>query len=156
MSMDSRSGMIWTGESRRTRGKTRSSATLSTTKPVWTDSGANQGPRGERPATEHLSHGTAPLITLEQLIFMKYFELFWYHILFIRISLCVIRILLCRQIINFYLSVFYPVCGPNVAIKFTVLETSICFSCAYVSVMQNTREYKPVKLSRFTWYQNYL
>jgi hypothetical protein len=51
--------MKLTGENRRTRGKTCPSATLSTTHPTWTDPGFNLGLRGERPATNRLSHGTA-------------------------------------------------------------------------------------------------
>jgi hypothetical protein len=47
------------GENRRTRRKTRPSATSSTTNPIWIDLGANPGLRGERPATNDLSHGTA-------------------------------------------------------------------------------------------------
>jgi hypothetical protein len=35
------------------------SATLSTTNPTWTDPGSISGLRGERPATNRLSHGTA-------------------------------------------------------------------------------------------------
>jgi hypothetical protein len=50
---------IQTGENRRTRRKTCPSATLSTTNPTWIDTGANPGLRGERPATNDLSHGTA-------------------------------------------------------------------------------------------------
>jgi len=46
-------------ENRRTRRKTCPSATLSTTNPTWIDPGANPGLRGERPATNRLSHGTA-------------------------------------------------------------------------------------------------
>jgi hypothetical protein len=45
----------------RTRRKPCPSATLSTTNPTWTDQGANPGLRGERPATNHLSHATAPI-----------------------------------------------------------------------------------------------
>jgi hypothetical protein len=52
-------GMILTGENWRTRRKTCPSATLSTTNPTWIDPGANSGPRGERPATNDLSYGTA-------------------------------------------------------------------------------------------------
>jgi hypothetical protein len=48
-----------TGENRRTRRKTCPSATLSTTNPTWIDPGSNPGLRGERPATNDLSHGTA-------------------------------------------------------------------------------------------------
>jgi hypothetical protein len=59
MSMKSDGGMILTGENRRTRRKTCPSATLSTNDPTWIDPGANPGLRGERPATNHLSHGTA-------------------------------------------------------------------------------------------------
>jgi hypothetical protein len=50
---------ILTGENRRTRRKTCSVAILSTTNPTWIDPGANPGLRGERPATNDLSHGTA-------------------------------------------------------------------------------------------------
>jgi hypothetical protein len=52
--------MILTGENRSTRGKTRPSATLSTTNPTWTDPGSNPGLRGGRPAANRPSHGTAP------------------------------------------------------------------------------------------------
>jgi hypothetical protein len=51
--------MKLTGENRRTREKTCPSATLSTTKPTWTDPGSNPGLRDERQATNILSHGTA-------------------------------------------------------------------------------------------------
>jgi hypothetical protein len=47
--------MKLTGENRNTGRKTCPSATLSTTNPTWTDPGL----RGERPATNRLSHGTA-------------------------------------------------------------------------------------------------
>jgi hypothetical protein len=50
---------ILTGENRRTWRKTCPSATLSTTNPTWIDPGANPVLRGERPATNRLSHGTA-------------------------------------------------------------------------------------------------
>ena len=45
-------------------GKTCPSATLSTTNPTWTDAGSNPGLRGQRPATNRLSHGTADLSRL--------------------------------------------------------------------------------------------
>jgi hypothetical protein len=51
--------MKLTGENQSTRRKTCPSATLSTTNPTWTDPGSNPGLRGERPATNRLSHGTA-------------------------------------------------------------------------------------------------
>jgi hypothetical protein len=51
--------MKLTGENRSTRGETCPSATLSTTNPTRTDAGPNPGLRGERPATNRLSHGTA-------------------------------------------------------------------------------------------------
>jgi hypothetical protein len=51
--------MNLTGENRSTGGKTCPSATLSTTNPTWTDRGSNPCLRGERPATNRLSHGTA-------------------------------------------------------------------------------------------------
>jgi hypothetical protein len=50
--------MILTGESEVLGGKTCPSATLSTIDPTWIDSGSNPGLRGERPATNRLSHGT--------------------------------------------------------------------------------------------------
>jgi hypothetical protein len=51
--------MKLTRENRSTRRKTCPSATLSTTNPTLTDPGSNPGLRGERPATNRLSHGTA-------------------------------------------------------------------------------------------------
>jgi hypothetical protein len=41
---------------------------LSTTNLTWIDQGANPGLRGERPATNDLSHGTAPNIHIIILI----------------------------------------------------------------------------------------
>jgi hypothetical protein len=57
MSLESDGGIILTGENRSTRRKTCPSATLSTTNPTRIDPGANPGLRGERPATNDLSHG---------------------------------------------------------------------------------------------------
>jgi len=57
MSMESYGGMILTGENAKNSEKTRSSVTLSITNPTWTDQAANPGLRGERPATNRLSHG---------------------------------------------------------------------------------------------------
>jgi hypothetical protein len=51
--------MKLTGENLSTRGETCPSAILSTTNPTWTDPGLNPGLRGETPATNRLSHGTA-------------------------------------------------------------------------------------------------
>jgi hypothetical protein len=59
MSMVSRSGMIWTGENRRTRRKTGLCTTLSTTNPIWTDQDAKPDLCGERPATNRLNYSTA-------------------------------------------------------------------------------------------------
>jgi hypothetical protein len=55
--------MKLTEENRSTRGKTCPSATLSTTNPTRTDPGSNLGLRGERPATNRLSHDTALITT---------------------------------------------------------------------------------------------
>jgi hypothetical protein len=55
------SGTIWTGESARTRKKTRSSATLSTASPTLTDLDANRGLRDENPVTDSLSCGMAKI-----------------------------------------------------------------------------------------------
>jgi hypothetical protein len=52
-------GMNLTGENGSTRRKTCPRATLSTTNPTWTNPGSNPGFRGDRPATNRLSHGTA-------------------------------------------------------------------------------------------------
>jgi hypothetical protein len=49
--------MRLTGENRSNRGKTCPSATLSTINPTWTEPVSNTGLRGERPATNRLSHG---------------------------------------------------------------------------------------------------
>jgi hypothetical protein len=51
--------MKLTGKNRSTRKKTCSSATLSITNPTWTDPGSNPALRGERTATNRVSHGTA-------------------------------------------------------------------------------------------------
>jgi hypothetical protein len=51
--------MKLTGENRNTRRKICSSATLSNTNLTRTDPGLNLGLRGERPATNRLSHETA-------------------------------------------------------------------------------------------------
>jgi hypothetical protein len=51
--------MILTGENRSTGRETCPSATLSTTNPTWIDLKSNLGLRGERPAIDSLSHGTA-------------------------------------------------------------------------------------------------
>jgi hypothetical protein len=50
--------MIFAGETE-VLGENLPSATLSTTSPTWIDPGSNPGLRGERPATNRLSHGTA-------------------------------------------------------------------------------------------------
>jgi hypothetical protein len=57
MSTDNDGGMILTGENRKTRRKTCPSAPFSNTNPTLIDPGANPGLRGERPATNRLSHG---------------------------------------------------------------------------------------------------
>jgi hypothetical protein len=51
--------MKLTEENRSAKGKTCPSATLPTTNPTWSDPGLNQILRGERSATNRLSHGTA-------------------------------------------------------------------------------------------------
>jgi hypothetical protein len=58
MSMENHGGTILAGETRRIWRKTCPNAT-STKKTAWSDPEANPGIRGERPATERLSHGTA-------------------------------------------------------------------------------------------------
>jgi hypothetical protein len=53
--------MKLTGENRQLGEKPVPSATLSTTNLTWTDPGSDPGLRGERPATNRLSHGTTIL-----------------------------------------------------------------------------------------------
>jgi hypothetical protein len=55
MSVESHGGMILTGETKELKRKTCPSATLYTTNPTWIDLGL----RGERLATNCLSHGMA-------------------------------------------------------------------------------------------------
>jgi hypothetical protein len=50
---------LGSSENRNNRRKTCLSAILSTINPTWADRGSNPGLRGERPATNRLSHGTA-------------------------------------------------------------------------------------------------
>jgi hypothetical protein len=57
--------MKLTGENRSTWGKTCPSATFSNTNPTWTDPGSNSDLRGERSATNRLSHVTAILDALQ-------------------------------------------------------------------------------------------
>jgi hypothetical protein len=63
------------GENRSTRGATCPSATLSTTNPTRTDPGSNLGLRDERPATNRLSHGTAPGTHLPLLVIFTFYPL---------------------------------------------------------------------------------
>jgi hypothetical protein len=60
--MEHRWNKIDRGKPEVLRRKTFPSATLSTTNPTWTDPGLNPGLRGERSATDRLSHGTANII----------------------------------------------------------------------------------------------
>jgi hypothetical protein len=57
--------------------KTCLSATLSTTNPTWPDLGSNTDHRGGKPATNHLSYGTAFRIVLHIKLLVKlHFALF--------------------------------------------------------------------------------
>jgi hypothetical protein len=67
--------MKLTGENRRPREKTYSSATLSITNPTWTDPGSKPGLRGGRPVTNRLSHGTA---SSSPLLLSEYTVLSWF------------------------------------------------------------------------------
>jgi hypothetical protein len=53
--------MVLSGGKPKNSKKNRPSTTLSTTSPTWTDPGTNLGLRGERVATNRLSHATAYL-----------------------------------------------------------------------------------------------
>jgi hypothetical protein len=59
MSLESDGGMIYLQGKTEEFGKTCPSATFATTNPTWIDPGANPDLRGERPATNDLSRGTA-------------------------------------------------------------------------------------------------
>jgi hypothetical protein len=59
MGMENDGGMILTRENRKTRRKICPSASLTTTNITWIYPDANPGLRGERPATNRLSHGMA-------------------------------------------------------------------------------------------------
>jgi hypothetical protein len=63
-------------ENQSIRGRTCPSATLSTTNPTLTDPGSNPGLRGERPATNRLSHDTAIFIFIDELLLQ---DRFWRH-----------------------------------------------------------------------------
>jgi hypothetical protein len=75
--MWSNGGMIFAGETE-VLGANLPSATLPTTNPTWIDPGMNPGLRGERPATNRLSHGTAfiELITECKFVFLHCVRLF--------------------------------------------------------------------------------
>jgi hypothetical protein len=60
MSLYSDGGMILTGETEEL-GEKPVPVPLYTTNPTWIDPGANPGLRSQRPATNDLSHGTAPV-----------------------------------------------------------------------------------------------
>jgi hypothetical protein len=62
-------------------GENLPSATLSTTNPTWIDPGANPGLRGERPATNHLSHSTALMCLL---CLLKLVPVFVYQSVYIK------------------------------------------------------------------------
>jgi hypothetical protein len=72
--------MKLTGENRSTLGKACPSATLSTTNPTWTDPGSKPGLRGERPATNRLSHGTAGLRVKKALLKKIKLDNPWTHV----------------------------------------------------------------------------
>jgi hypothetical protein len=63
MGMENDGGMILTEESEELEEKNSPSVTLSTTNPTWIDLAANPGLRGERTATNRLSHGTAFILS---------------------------------------------------------------------------------------------
>jgi hypothetical protein len=74
---------ILTGENRRTRRKTCPSATLSATKLTWIDPATNTGLRGERPATNYLSHGTAILHILQLSDKRKFSSTYFYMFIYV-------------------------------------------------------------------------
>jgi hypothetical protein len=60
--------MTLTGENRRIRRKTCTSATLPPVNPMLTDPGANPGFRWERSGTNHLNHGTVKLRMVRRML----------------------------------------------------------------------------------------
>jgi hypothetical protein len=77
--------------------KTCPSATSSTTNPPWTDLGSNSGSRREKPATNHLSYGTACSIVTPQYSCSGgvWIQLFWelHTFLYLKCELYVYTIL---------------------------------------------------------------
>jgi hypothetical protein len=66
--------VILTGEKRRIQRETCLNATLSATNPTCIDLGANQGQRGESPATIRLSHGMA----FDSTPFLHFSAILWF------------------------------------------------------------------------------
>jgi hypothetical protein len=107
----------WQGKTEVLGEKTCPSSTLSTTNPTWTDPGSNPGPRGERPATNRLSRGTAcglgwfitegakdlPVLTvgLLELTVMTVEHASW---CVFSIILCILKCVLCGPYIKTYIS----------------------------------------------------
>jgi hypothetical protein len=71
MGLESDGGMLLTGENERTRRKPCPSAILSTTNPVWIDPGANPGLGSDRLATNRLSHGTAQVVVILNIGYLR-------------------------------------------------------------------------------------
>jgi len=145
-----------TGENRRTRRKTCPSATLSTTNPTWIDLGANPGLRGERPATNHLRHGTAPryFILLEERRILynycgKVVAQECRHFLPFNYEGCPESNALCFSAVNIYLKImkithtqvrrfvsepYFSTKSPSTSTALRQRETSACMPCRYHSM----------------------
>jgi hypothetical protein len=115
--------MKLTGENRSTRRKTCPSATLSTTNPTWTDPGSNPDLRGERPATNRLSHGTA--ISSVHTCFLFSLGLCLIACLLELLLICIISSLpLCNLLPNFFFFFCIRI-GCSFFIKFYFFHANI-------------------------------
>jgi hypothetical protein len=121
MSMESQGGSLVSGRSRRPLREICPSATLSTTNPTWHNLSAKPGLRGERPAINCLSHGTAINLFLHTLIFTSFIVLYILHGLSITERHILVGQTLFPEII---LSL------PILSALFYVLETSSAFHLA--------------------------
>jgi hypothetical protein len=115
---------ILTGENRRTRRKTCPIVTFSTTNPTWIDPGANPGTRGERPATNDPSHGTAfYTITGKQVPHFQ--QLKGFHITHVAIKIISFRqMLFSQESLMFWFIYWWFISAYGMRISFLLLVRS--------------------------------
>jgi hypothetical protein len=105
----------WQGTTEVHGEKSCPSATLSTTNPMWTYPGSNPGLRGERPATNRLSHGTAKFTDL-QVTMLKTASISEFHFTF-----CLLQNVACVNLFQY--------CMINCSGRFTLLILNSGFWC---------------------------